>query len=199
MRTILALLFMLAAIRAHAQDYPRGRDASLLARTRGTPARAWDAIIVHHSATSSGNAASMDAYHRDVRRMPRGLAYHFVIGNGDGLGDGEIEVGPRWTRQQPGAHVASHLRDPETRAIWDEVAIGIVLVGNFEESSPTARQRAALSELIDALRQRFRIDRARLFVHGEIGGAHTACPGRSLRELVHALRAEPPRRARRRG
>jgi hypothetical protein len=190
------LLFALAAARAHAQEFPRGRDVGALIRTgRATP-RAWTAIIVHHSASAAGNAASMDAHHRRVRRMPRGLAYHFVIGNGRGLGDGEIEVGPRWTHQQPGAHVASTLRDASTRAIWDEVAIGIVLVGNFEDASPTRRQLAALTDLVRALRRRFRIDPARVFGHGEIEGAHTACPGRSLHDIVEGMRPEqaPPRR-----
>ena len=38
----------------------------------------------------------MDRYHRDERHMEHGLAYHFVIGNGNGMGDGEIGVGQRW-------------------------------------------------------------------------------------------------------
>jgi hypothetical protein len=189
-RTVAIFLIALGAAPAHAQEFPRGRDVGALIRSRGVTPRAWTAIIVHHSATSAGNAASMDAHHRRVRRMPRGLAYHFVIGNGRGLGDGEIEVGPRWTHQQPGAHVASTLRDASTRAIWDEVAIGIVLVGNFEDSSPTERQLAALDELVGALRRRFHIERARVFGHGEIEGAHTACPGRSLHGIVQRMRPE---------
>ncbi len=130
----------------------------------------------------------MDAHHRHVRRFPRGLAYHFVIGNGRGLGDGEIEVGPRWTRQQPGAHVVSTLRDESTHALWDDVAIGIVLVGNFEEAAPTRRQLATLTELVTSLRRRFQIAPARVFGHGEVEGAHTACPGDSLRTIVEGLR-----------
>ncbi|WP_236516848.1 peptidoglycan recognition family protein [Sandaracinus amylolyticus] len=186
---IAVLCLVLVATVARAQDFPRGRDAGALIRTPGVRARTWTAIIVHHSASSEGNAASMDAYHRGVRHMPRGLAYHFVIGNGHGLGDGEIEVGPRWTQQQPGAHVASRLRDASTRALWDEVAIGIVLVGNFEETAPTRRQLATLSELVSALQRRFRIEGARVFDHGEIDGAHTACPGRSLHRVVRGLRS----------
>ena len=58
-----------------------------------------------------------------------GLAYHFVIGNAHGLGDGEIGVGGRWTKQLPGGHLISEEQN--------QVSIGICLVGNFDESQPT--------------------------------------------------------------
>jgi N-acetyl-anhydromuramyl-L-alanine amidase AmpD len=157
---------------------PRGRDAAVLVRTPGVAPRAWTAIVVHHSASSAGNAASFEAYHRGVRHFARGMAYHFVIGNGRGLGDGEIEVGSRWTRQEPGAHVAAALRDGNVP--WDNVAIGICLVGNFETSSPTRKQLETLSRLVSLLRRRFHIPAERVLGHGAVPGAHTACPGRSL-------------------
>lgn len=172
-----------------AQD--RSSVASVI-RAPGVSARPWSAIVVHHSASSSGNAASIDDYHRRVRGFPRGLAYHFVIGNGRGLGDGVIEAGPRWTRQQPGAHVASSLRDSHTHALWDDVAIGIVLVGNFEDAAPTRAQVASLTSLVRALRGRFRIAPARVLGHGGVEGAHTACPGDSLEAIVRRLRTEAP-------
>ena len=46
----------------------------------------------------------------------------------------------------------------------------------------------SLASLTDVLRRRFRIDRARIFGHGELEGAHTACPGRRLRTIVTAMR-----------
>lgn len=168
--------------------FPRGRDVATLIRTRSRT-RSWNAIVVHHTASAAGSARSIDAYHRHTRRFPRGLAYHFVIGNGRGLGDGEIEVGPRWLAQHPGAHVASALRDPRSHSLWDEVAIGIVLVGNFESSRPSRRQRATLEELVRSLRARFRIPTARIFGHGELEGAHTECPSDGLESIVHRLRS----------
>lgn len=83
--------------------------------------RRWSAIVVHHSASGAGKAATLDAYHRT--RRPRGLAYHFVTGNGHGLDDGAIEAGGRWIHQQPGAHVVStlggnrHLFDRKLRGV----------------------------------------------------------------------------------
>ena len=36
----------------------------------------WRFIIVHNSGTRQGNARIFDYYHRHVRRMRNGLAYH---------------------------------------------------------------------------------------------------------------------------
>src|SRR5207248_10158489 len=63
--------------------------------------------ILHNSGTRQGNARVFDYYHKHVRRMQNGLAYHFVIGNGTSTGNGQIEVGDRWRRQINGGHVHS--------------------------------------------------------------------------------------------
>ena len=69
--------------------------------------RRWQFIVVHNSGTRQGNARVFDYYHKHVRRMQNGLAYHFVIGNGTSTGNGQIEVGDRWRRQINGGHVHS--------------------------------------------------------------------------------------------
>ncbi|MDI6758300.1 MAG: LysM peptidoglycan-binding domain-containing protein, partial [Candidatus Omnitrophota bacterium] len=58
----------------------------------------WRYITLHHSATLEGNAECFDRNHRG-RRMG-GLFYHFVVGNGTLSGNGEIEVGWRWQKQE---------------------------------------------------------------------------------------------------
>ena len=68
-------------------------DEARVARNR------WKYTIVHNSGTRQGNARIFDYYHRHVRKMPNGLAYHFVIGNGTSSGNGQIEIGNRWVRQ----------------------------------------------------------------------------------------------------
>ena len=62
----------------------------------------WRYIAVHNSGTRQGNARAFEYYHRRVRHMKNGLAYHFVIGNGSSSGDGEIEIGNRWRQQLQG-------------------------------------------------------------------------------------------------
>src|SRR5205085_12466578 len=58
-------------------------DRAPVARAR------WQYIVVHNSGTRQGNAAAFDYYHRHVRRMQNGLAYHCVIGNGTSTGNGQ--------------------------------------------------------------------------------------------------------------
>ncbi len=129
----------------------------------------WRYIVAHHSAIERGNAAIYGANH--VRRgMPNGLAYHFVIGNGIDSGDGEIEVGSRWTGQLIGGHVRN-------RAV-NENGIGICLVGNLENRAPTPRQRASMIALIDYLRSNVVASNCEVTVHKWVDRNHTLCPGR---------------------
>ena len=136
--------------------------------------RRWRYIVVHNSGTRQGNAKAFDYYHLHVRKMPNGLAYHFVIGNGTSSGDGAIEIGNRWTRQINGGHVHSDY--------LNNIALGICLVGDFNRDEPTRRQLEATDELIRYLRQRVgKIDRYWAIVkpHKEINPPRwpTDCPG----------------------
>lgn len=134
----------------------------------------WQFIAVHNSGTRQGNAAVFDYYHRRVRRMPNGLAYHFVIGNGTSTGNGEIEVGDRWRRQINGGHVHSDY--------LNSIALGICLVGDFNRDQPTRAQLDSCEELIRYLRQRCgKIDNHYPIVkpHRELNPPRwpTDCPG----------------------
>lgn len=62
-------------------------------------------IVIHHSATDIGSAASFDRRHRLINHWDE-LGYHFVIGNGSGSGDGAIEIGTRWYKQKWGITAA---------------------------------------------------------------------------------------------
>jgi hypothetical protein len=134
----------------------------------------WRFIVVHNSGTRQGNARIFDYYHLHVRKMPNGLAYHFVIGNGTSSGNGQIEIGNRWVRQINGGHVHSDY--------LNNIALGICLVGDFNRDLPTKEQLAALDELIRYLRIRVgKIDGKPAIVkaHKEINPPQwpTDCPG----------------------
>jgi hypothetical protein len=136
--------------------------------------RRWRFIVVHNSGTRQGNARIFDYYHRYVRKMPNGLAYHFVIGNGTSSGNGQIEIGNRWTKQLQGGHVHSDY--------LNNIALGICLVGDFNRDLPTKEQLEALDELIRYLRIRVgKIDGKPAIVkaHKEINPPQwpTDCPG----------------------
>ena len=132
----------------------------------------WKYIIVHNSGTREGNARVFDIYHLRVRHMVNGLAYHFVIGDGHGSGDGQIEIGHRWTAQLNGGHVASDY--------LNDISLGICLVGDFNRDVPTKAQIGALEELISYLRDRVgktQGRRAIIYAHKEINPRPTDCPG----------------------
>jgi len=130
----------------------------------------WKHIVIHHSGVDAGTIRGMDRYHREVRHMENGLAYHFVIGNGSGMGDGEIAVGSRWTKQLDGGHLAS--------ASQNKISLGICLVGNFEKHKPTARQLDVLRTLVRALMARCQVSLRAVTTHRQIHAKHTRCPGR---------------------
>ncbi len=134
----------------------------------------WKRIIIHHSATAQGSAESFDRVHREVRKWENGLGYHFVIGNGKGMEDGEVAVGDRWRKQLDGAHV----KGPDKNEKLNANSIGIALVGNFEEDIPTAKQLAALKGLVNFLRKECFISLADVVGHGEMSDHKTLCPGR---------------------
>ena len=129
----------------------------------------WQFIVIHHSGVDTGTVKGMDQYHREVRHMENGLAYDFVIGNGSGMGDGEIAIGPRWTRQLDGGHLASEAQN--------KIALGICLVGNFDEHPPDPRQLASLRALIQALMIRCGLTPDAVKTHQQINIIRTRCPG----------------------
>ena len=152
---------------SHATWFPVGRRLS----------RRWTTIVLHHSATPRGSARLFDREHRDKGWDE--LGYHFVIGNGVGSGDGQIEVGPRWNKQKHGAHC----KTPSN--YYNEHGIGICLVGDFTTHRPSARQLASLNRLVRFLCDRCSIAPARVTTHGAVT-RKTACPGRHF--PISALR-----------
>jgi LysM repeat protein len=142
-----------------------------IATARVTPRR-WRRVVIHHSGVDSGTVKGMDRYHRDVRHMENGLAYHFVIGNGHGMEDGEIAVGRRWREQLDGGHLASEAQN--------RFSIGICLVGNFDKQKPTAKQMQSLTALVKSLLQRCDLTVSAVKTHQQINVIGTRCPGRQF-------------------
>lgn len=146
--------------------------------------RRWKYIVIHHSGVDEGTMKGMDRYHREERHMEHGLAYHFVIGNGNGMGDGEIGVGRRWREQLNGGHLASEQQNT--------YSLGICLVGNFDKSKPTAKQMQSLAALTRALLKRCQLSSSAVRTHQQINVVRTRCPGRnfSTTTLLRELKAK---------
>ncbi len=131
----------------------------------GAPVRngRWRYIVVHNSGTRQGSAKAFEHYHRRVRGMSNGMAYHFVIGNGTSTGNGQIEIGNRWSRQIQGGHVHSDY--------LNNISVGVCLVGDFNNSRPKPQQLASLEELVKAVRSRV----------GRVNGQHAVvAPHRNI-------------------
>ena len=148
--------------------------------------RPWSEIVIHHSAGELGGLESIDRFHRTARHWDS-AGYDFIIGNGTFSGDGEIEVSTRWETQSDGAHCSGH----------NATAIGICLVGNFQavDEKPSPAQDLSLEQLVAYLAVRYGIPAERIYLHRDVHGASTLCPGRNfpednIRRVVEKLRAE---------
>lgn len=137
--------------------------------TQPLDARRWQAIVIHDTGTPSDGPESLDAHAREMG-LKKGLGYHFVIGNGRGMADGELHVGGRWLRQDFGAHTAGPNSD------WfNRNSIGICLVGDGERRPFTPAQIRRLVQVVEALRKEFGISADKVFLHSQL--ADTASPG----------------------
>lgn len=134
--------------------------------------REWRHIVIHHTATNQGSVESIHEAHlkrKDSNGNPwMGIGYHFVIGNGQGMENGTTEPTFRWREQLHGAHAGNN--------DYNQHGIGIALVGNFEETPPTAEQLNAVKRLVKHLKTEYHIPSDRVIGHGEVKA--TACPGK---------------------
>jgi len=133
-----------AASSLFAVDAPTSFDPVFETRQ---PLRAdhWKYIFIHHSHTATGNAVSLG------QGMMGGVGDHFVIGNGDGAEDGEVQISQRWVEQ------AAALPPAGANKI-DGACISICLVGDFDAKIPTQTQLGRLNQLVAALQSRLHID-----------------------------------------
>ena len=108
----------------------------------------WRKIYVHQSGTAGGDAATL----ADAAAVwgVSGPADHFVIGNGQGAGDGEVQFTPRWDEQRPAA-------PPAAGAGVDAACVSVCLVGDFDRGRPSEAQLARLRGLLSALCRRLDI------------------------------------------
>lgn len=136
------------------------------------PPRDWKYIVLHHTATDSGDVASIHEAHlknKDKGGKPwLGIGYHFVIGNGNGMDDGEVQPTFRWREQLHGAHAGV--------GDYNQHGIGIVLIGNFEKHAPSPGQMLAVKQLVATLAADYGVSSDRVLGHGDVKA--TECPGK---------------------
>ncbi len=148
-----------------------------------TPGR-WDSIVIYHSASPYGTPTSLESRQRELTRQ--GMGFHFVIGNGAGMGDGDIHVGYRWMDQGVGLHSLGQSTEVDPRN-----AVGVCLVGDGNRRPFTRMQVQRLAELVGSLARELGIDPERVYLQSDL--AETGSPGRyfpeaQFRELLAGQR-----------
>lgn len=133
----------------YAVDSPQALDAIFQTQVAVRPGQ-WKYLYVRHSASTTGNAMTLG-------EATGTLGDHFVIGNGDGAFDGEIQLGYRWDQQAPAAA-------PIGAAEIDPACISICLIGDFDSTVPTPLQLRRLGQLVATLQVRLGIGDERVIL-----------------------------------
>lgn len=122
----------------------------------------WQYIYVHHSSSRAGNATAVGPTNSPTPD-------HFLIGNGHGCEDGELQIAQRWNLQQsarpPGA------RSIPSLARSADNCITICLVGDFDRTPPTDTQLLQLQNLVRALQNRLNIPATKVLAYNQPGDA----------------------------
>jgi hypothetical protein len=134
-------------------------------------------ITVHHTGwpmtadawkPTAGMLENIREFHSGQKPKDRrwaDIAYHFVVDR----------AGRVWQARPlayQGAHVQFH----------NEHNLGIVLLGDFTQQSPSAAQLVSLTGFIGFVRQLYNIPVTSVFTHGEFG--KTECPGKTLQSFM---------------
>ena len=133
-----------AASSLYAIDAPSTLDVIFQTKAPAEPGR-WKYVYIRHTRTPGGNALTLG-------QNSHGIGDHFVIGNGDGAIDGEIQIGQRWNQQLAAL-------PPIKGSTIDPACVSISLVGDFDRSVPTPTQLHRLSQLVRTLQTRLGIPR----------------------------------------
>ena len=114
-------------------------------------------ILIHHTGAEEKDTAQVKRYH--LSRGWRDIGYNFVIER-----DGKVVDGR--SLDISGAHARG----------FNSKAIGVALIGNFENRLPTAQQLASLNVLLLRLVKLYNIPQDEVFGHNE--KSRTLCPGK---------------------
>jgi N-acetyl-anhydromuramyl-L-alanine amidase AmpD len=149
-------------------------------QTRLTTMTPINYITVHHDGMSpfydadqSSSAARLESIrrsHRDGNRWAD-IGYHFAI-------DRSGRVWECRSLAYQGAHVGNH----------NEGNIGVLVMGNFDQQTPSSRQLDALNAHLSHLMRIHRVPLTRVATHREWETARTACPGSTLQSHMDLAR-----------
>ena len=126
-------------------------------------------IVIHHSLTTTGTAASFARYHIEARGWP-GIGYHIVIDK-----KGQIFLTNYFKT------VSYHVDNANTKSL------GICLVGNYDEEQPPQIQIDALRYILQETKKSLpqKLDLVR---HHDF--SQKSCPGTNMEPIFKQLKQE---------
>jgi hypothetical protein len=116
----------------------------------------WKSVYIHHTRTAAGGAGAPTAGGDPAS------GDHFVIGNGDGPADGQIQFTARWNLQQSADPAPEYTQVEAT-------CVSIALVGDFDRTAPTPTQLKRLEQLVHTLQEHFRIPSSQVWLFDQPG------------------------------
>lgn len=121
-------------------------------------------IIIHHSGKQHHSIENIRTIHVTINGWDD-IGYHYIIGNGVSTKDGVIYKGR--DIQFVGAHVKGHNTN----------SIGICLIGDFDNFTPTEKQLITVQKLIQKLMRLHHLEIKNVLCHREFEGVTKTCPG----------------------
>jgi hypothetical protein len=139
-----------------------GTPGDPIAQTRAPiTASRWQAIVIHHSGSVVGSPASIEKLEQSDPAAQQG--HHFIIGNGNGMGDGELHISHRWLDQLAGDHATKAFDD-----YYNKSAISICLVGDGNRRGFTQEQTRQLKALVDSLCRHLNLPADRVVLYSDV-------------------------------
>ncbi|MHC4618096.1 MAG: hypothetical protein ACYTEQ_10130 [Planctomycetota bacterium] len=121
-------------------------ETAIRSQTAQYPGR-WDSIEIRYSGTKAGNIEQLASL--SGLASQEDLNCHFVICNGLGGDDGQIQPTQKWQQQWP--------MMPAQNQFGSDRTVRIFIIAEGKTAAATDFQVRRLEELVDALYQRFNI------------------------------------------
>jgi len=127
-------------------------DESIRSRAPQLPGK-WDCIEIYNSGTRGGNIEQIASMER--LNASEDINCHFIVCNGRGGQDGQIQGTDRWQKQRPVT--------PDKSWYGSRKTLRICVVADGKTARPTDFQRKRLESLVNTLSKKFNILRERVY------------------------------------
>lgn len=132
-------------------------DKAVLSRTT-PPLDRWKRIEIYYSGTRVGNIELLTSL--EGQTSTKDINCHFVVCNGSGGQDGEIQSTERWQNQQP-------IR-PSQNWFGPDETIRICVVADGKTAYPTDFQVKRVEALVETLCRKFNIPQQNVYYPGDV-------------------------------